>query len=152
MRLVVGRFGQCGKCSRQVIGASRDQRDHQCVGFARGAERANGAADRRRWCIGAQIHRVGNTREVWGKVCELLLQGRRQLDNLEAGRLGCISGKHVQAARVADDGDSIPSRKGLLGKQPSGIEQLAQGIHAQHTGLPEQGVDGHIGGRRRRRV
>ena len=34
VRLVVGRFGQCGKCSRQVIRASRDQRDHQRVGFA----------------------------------------------------------------------------------------------------------------------
>ena len=34
VRLVVGRFGQCGKCSRQVIGASGDQRDHQRVGFA----------------------------------------------------------------------------------------------------------------------
>ena len=34
VRLVVGRFGQCSKCSRQVIGASGDQRDHQRVGFA----------------------------------------------------------------------------------------------------------------------
>ena len=34
VRLVVGRFGECGKCSRQVIGASGDQRDHQRVGFA----------------------------------------------------------------------------------------------------------------------
>ena len=34
VRLVVGRFGQCSKCARQVIGASCDKRDYQRVGFA----------------------------------------------------------------------------------------------------------------------
>jgi hypothetical protein len=33
VRLVVGRFGHCGKRYRQVIGASGDQRDDQRVDF-----------------------------------------------------------------------------------------------------------------------
>ena len=42
-------------------------------------------------------------------VCELLLKGSRQFDNLQLGRGGGISSKDVQAARIADDGNSIAS-------------------------------------------
>jgi hypothetical protein len=87
-----------------------------------------------------------------GKICKLLLQGRRQLDHLESGRVGRVRSKDVQASGIADDADSIPSRQGLFGKQPSRIEQLTQRVHTQHAGLPEQGVDSHIGSRCCRRM
>ena len=42
-----------------------------------------------------------------GSVCKLLLKGCRQFDNLQLGRGRGISGEHVQAAGIADDGNSI---------------------------------------------
>ena len=39
-------------------------------------------------------------------VCKLLLEGCRQFDNLQLGRSRGISGEHVQATGVADNGDS----------------------------------------------
>jgi hypothetical protein len=110
VRQVIGGFRQRSECSRQVIGASRNQRDHQSVCFTRGPESLNGATDRRWWSIGAQIHRVRDTGEMGGDLSKPLLQRRRQLDNLEAGRLGGIGGEDVQAPGIADDGESISSR------------------------------------------
>jgi hypothetical protein len=40
-------------------------------------------------------------------VCEFVLKGCRQFDNLQLGPGRGISGKHVQSAGIADNGNSI---------------------------------------------
>jgi hypothetical protein len=53
MGLVIGRFGQRGQGSRQIVGTSGDQGDYQGVSLSRGGKCADGPADCRGWCISA---------------------------------------------------------------------------------------------------
>ena len=64
--------------------------------------------------------------------------------------LGGVRCQDVEPAGVADDREAVAGRQRLIGEQPRGVEQLAEGVRAHHAGLSEQGIDGG-GGRGRGR-
>ena len=62
-----------------------------------------------------------------------------QLRNLKSASLRGIGSQHIQPARVADHADPVAGRQWLAGQQPGGVEQLTQGVGADHARLFEQG-------------
>src|SRR6266516_6589319 len=51
-----------------------------------------------------------------------------------------------RAAGVGDDPDPPPGRQRLVGQQLGNVEQLLEGVGADHPGLTEQRLHGHVGG------
>ena len=49
-------------------------------------------------------------------------------------------------AGVGDDRDAPAARRGLRDEQRGGVEQLRDRVGADHAGLREQGIDGHVRG------
>ena len=114
VRLVVGRFGECASAPGRSLVRVATSVTTSASASPRSQERERPVRS------SPVVHRHPDPRD-WrrprgvGQVCNCCCRARRQLDNLESGRLGRVSSKDVQASGIADDGDSIPSRQGLFG-------------------------------------
>ena len=73
-----------------------------------------------------------------------------QLGDLDPGGLAGVGAQDPGPAGVGDDRDPVAARHRLRGQQRGDVEQLVQRVGADHAGLLEQRVDGHVGGRQQR--
>ena len=75
-----------------------------------------------------------------------------QLRKLEAPALAGVGAEDAQAARVRDHADPASPGQRLRRENGSSVDELLERSRSQHAGLAEQGVDGRVGARERRRV
>ncbi len=78
------------------------------------------------------------------------LVGERR--KLEAPALAGVGAEDAQAARIRDHADPASTGQRLGRENGSSIDELLERSRSQHAGLMEQGVDGGVGARERRRV
>ena len=70
--------------------------------------------------------------------------------DLEPDRIAGVGAHDPRPARVGDDPDPAPRRQRLGREQRGDVEQLREGLGADHPALLEEGVDGAVGGRQQR--
>ena len=61
-----------------------------------------------------------------------------QLGQSQSGRLTGVGGQHAGAARIGHDCHSVTAGKRLSGNETGGLEQLREGLGADHAGLVEE--------------
>jgi hypothetical protein len=73
----------------------------------------------------------------------------RKLRELAAAADEHVGAERAGAAGIRDDGEAWPARARLLGQHFSHVEELTDGVHAQHTGASERGIQHFIAARQR---
>ena len=95
--------------------------------------------------IRTKIDRIVQPRWVPSVGRQLLLYFIRQRGDRQVGCLGGVGGKDVQASGIPDDGYSVTEGEWLAGEDAGCVEELAQRVTPDHTGLSEECVHGDVG-------
>ncbi len=74
----------------------------------------------------------------------------RSLRHLEAARLAGVGAHDPRPSGVGEDADPAALRQGLVLEQRGNVEELGEGVGADHAGLLEEGIDGDVRRRQQR--
>ncbi len=139
----MGSLGACDRLRypRPASGEHRDVYHHHRVDFPRLEEHRRHVLVLGRTTGGDQVDRVLGGSGRGQDTPDLLAQLRRQLRDHQAVRFQGIGGEYPGPTGVGDHPHPVTGRDRLIGEERGGVEELLDGVHPDHAGLMEQGLD-----------